>query len=222
MDWPIVPSGLTDLLLRVQRDVGIPMMVTENGVACADEIGADGVVHDEDRIAYVRDHLAATLDAIERGADVRGYYLWTFLDNFEWAWGYDKRFGLVSIDEADLSRHGEGLGALVRRGDRAQRARTDRRRAHVLEHVLDCLRWSTDVFAPVHPRAGPPAQPHGQGGDLRGAHAGRPGDRRADRLPPRAGSRRGRADHRRLPRGRSRGSHPPRADRRGRATRWPG
>ena len=97
MDWPIVPSGLTDLLLRVQRDVGLPMRVTENGMADRDVV-VDGRVHDDARIAYLRDHLAALHDAIERGADVRGYYVWTLLDNFEWAWGYDKRFGIVHVD----------------------------------------------------------------------------------------------------------------------------
>ena len=97
MDWPVVPSGLTDLLLRVQRDVGLPIQVTENGVAARDAV-VDGRVRDDERIAYLRDHLAAVHDAITRGADVRGYYVWTLLDNFEWAWGYDKRFGIVHVD----------------------------------------------------------------------------------------------------------------------------
>jgi beta-glucosidase len=97
MDWPVVPSGLTDLLLRVQRDVGLPIQVTENGVAARDVV-VDGRVRDDERIAYLRDHLAAVHDAIARGADVRGYYVWTLLDNFEWAWGYDKRFGIVHVD----------------------------------------------------------------------------------------------------------------------------
>ena len=97
MGWPIVPSGLTDLLLRVQRDVGLPMRVTENGMAARDVV-VDGRVRDDDRIGYLRDHLAAVHEAMERGADVRGYYVWTLLDNFEWAWGYDKRFGIVHVD----------------------------------------------------------------------------------------------------------------------------
>ncbi len=97
MGWPIVASGLTDLLLRVQRDCGLPIRVTENGMAAHDEL-VDGAVHDDDRISYLRDHLAAVHEAIEHGADVRGYYLWTLLDNFEWAWGYDKRFGIVHVD----------------------------------------------------------------------------------------------------------------------------
>jgi beta-glucosidase len=103
MGWPIVPSGLTDLLLRVHRDTGLPVMVTENGMAAPDPV-VDGAVHDEDRIAYLRDHLAAVHAAIEGGADVRAYYVWTLLDNFEWAWGYDKRFGIVRVDRSTQER----------------------------------------------------------------------------------------------------------------------
>ena len=103
MDWPIVPSALTDLLLRVQRDVGLPVSVTENGLGGRDVV-EEGAVHDDDRIAYLRDHLAAVLEARRGGADVRGYYVWTLLDNFEWAWGYDKRFGLVHVDFTDQRR----------------------------------------------------------------------------------------------------------------------
>jgi beta-glucosidase len=97
MGWPIVPSGLTDLLLRVHRDTGLPMRVTENGMAGRDAV-LDGRVHDADRIDYLHGHLAAVHAAIQQGADVRGYYVWTLLDNFEWAWGYDKRFGIVHVD----------------------------------------------------------------------------------------------------------------------------
>ena len=104
MGWPIVPSGLTDLLVRVQRDVGLPIQVTENGLGGARRGRVDGAVHDHDRIDYLHDHLAAVLDARSRGADVRGYFVWTLLDNFEWAWGYDKRFGLVHVDFADQRR----------------------------------------------------------------------------------------------------------------------
>jgi beta-glucosidase len=83
MGWPIVPAGLTELLVRVHRDVGLPIQVTENGLG-AHDIVEDGRVHDQDRIDYLREHLAAVLHARERGADVRGYYAWTLLDNFEW------------------------------------------------------------------------------------------------------------------------------------------
>jgi beta-glucosidase len=103
MGWPIVPSGLTDLLVRVHHDVGLPIQVTENGLGAHEQLEG-GTVHDQDRIAYLHDHLAAVLDARGRGADVRGYFVWTLLDNFEWAWGYDKRFGLVHVDFTDQRR----------------------------------------------------------------------------------------------------------------------
>ncbi|MBV9821293.1 MAG: beta-glucosidase [Actinobacteria bacterium] len=99
MGWPIVPEAFTDLLLRLHRDFpGLPLTVTENGAAFDDLPGPDGTVHDADRIDYLRSHLAAVHAAIEAGADVRGYYLWSLMDNFEWAWGYSKRFGMVYVD----------------------------------------------------------------------------------------------------------------------------
>ncbi|HEY0166944.1 MAG TPA: beta-glucosidase [Jatrophihabitans sp.] len=105
MGWPIVPEAFTDLLLRVHRDYPeTPMAVTENGAAFDDVLTGDGQVHDLDRIDYVRRHLAAVHAAIEGGADVRGYYLWSFLDNFEWAWGYSKRFGMVHVDYDSQAR----------------------------------------------------------------------------------------------------------------------
>ncbi len=105
MGWSIRPESFTELLLRVAHDYPqIPLMVTENGCAYPDEVSADGGVHDERRIDYVREHLAAVHRAIEAGADVRGYYLWSLMDNFEWAWGYSKRFGMVHVDYDTLVR----------------------------------------------------------------------------------------------------------------------
>jgi beta-glucosidase len=104
MGWPIRPAQLTDLLLRVHREYGLPLVVTENGIAGHDAVAPDGRVPDVERIDYLRDHLGAVLDAVDGGADVRGYYEWTLLDNFEWAWGYDKRFGVVHVDFADQTR----------------------------------------------------------------------------------------------------------------------
>jgi len=99
MGWPIRPGGLTELLLRVHRDhPGLPLYITENGAAFPDRLTADGRVHDDARIDYLRSHLAALHAAIAAGADVRGYYLWSLLDNFEWAYGYAKRFGIVHVD----------------------------------------------------------------------------------------------------------------------------
>jgi len=99
MGWAIHPNGLTRLLARLHRDYpDMPLVVTENGAAYADSRSADGDVHDPDRIAYVRDHLLAVHEAIDAGVDVRGYYVWSLLDNFEWAWGYQRRFGIVFVD----------------------------------------------------------------------------------------------------------------------------
>ncbi|MFE4604184.1 GH1 family beta-glucosidase [Kitasatospora indigofera] len=105
MGWPIDATGLTDLLLDVHRaHPGLPMLITENGAAFDDVPGPDGIVHDADRIAYLHDHLVAVARAIEAGADVRGYYLWSLMDNFEWAYGYAKRFGAVHVDYTTLAR----------------------------------------------------------------------------------------------------------------------
>ena len=99
MGWRIEPASLTELLLRVHRDhPGLPLVITENGAAFDDEVSADGAVHDTDRVDYVRAHLAAVHAAIAQGVDIRGYFLWSLMDNFEWAWGYSKRFGIVHVD----------------------------------------------------------------------------------------------------------------------------
>ncbi|GAA1476951.1 GH1 family beta-glucosidase [Nocardioides aestuarii] len=99
MDWEVQPEGLTRLLMRLHDDYpGVPLVVTENGAAYDDTVGADGSVDDPERLAYLDQHLRAVHAAIEGGADVRGYFAWSFLDNFEWAEGYAKRFGLVHVD----------------------------------------------------------------------------------------------------------------------------
>ncbi|WP_405929447.1 GH1 family beta-glucosidase [Streptomyces griseus] len=98
MDWEITPTELTDLLVRLQRDYALPTVITENGAAFDDTVAADGSVPDADRTAYLADHIAAVVAARARGADVRGYFAWSLMDNFEWAYGYDKRFGIVRVD----------------------------------------------------------------------------------------------------------------------------
>ena len=99
MGWLVDPAGLTELLVRTARTYpDLPLLVTENGAAFADSVDADGQVRDSQRVDYVRAHLAAIMDAIDAGADVRGYQLWSLLDNFEWAWGYARRFGVVRVD----------------------------------------------------------------------------------------------------------------------------
>jgi beta-glucosidase len=96
----VEPAGLVELLehLRGRYPALPPVYLTENGAAYPDTVGADGSVHDPDRIAYLAGHLDAVRTAIDRGVDVRGYFCWSLLDNFEWAFGYDLRFGLVHVD----------------------------------------------------------------------------------------------------------------------------
>jgi beta-glucosidase len=96
---PIVPSGLTDLLVRLRRDYGpLPLMITENGAVFGDVPGPDGRVRDERRVEFLRGHVGAVADAIDQGVPVVGYCHWSLLDNFEWKLGYDQRFGLVHVD----------------------------------------------------------------------------------------------------------------------------
>jgi len=99
MDWEIVPECLTDLLVRLGRDYpGLPMVITENGAAFDDEPDENGFVRDDDRTAFLASHIAAVAAARDAGADVRGYFAWSLMDNFEWSYGYDKRFGIVRLD----------------------------------------------------------------------------------------------------------------------------
>jgi beta-glucosidase len=106
MGWSITPTGLRDLLVSIRRDhpAAPPMLVTENGAAYDDPLTADGSIDDARRIAYLEQHLLAVSDAIADGADVRGYLVWSLLDNFEWAEGYAKRFGIVHVDFGTLRR----------------------------------------------------------------------------------------------------------------------
>ena len=105
MGWTIDPSGLHELIMRYSREApGLRLYITENGAAYDDKPDAEGRVHDPERIAYLRAHLAEVERAIADGADVRGYYLWSLMDNFEWAYGYGKRFGAVYVDYATLER----------------------------------------------------------------------------------------------------------------------
>ncbi len=100
-DWPVVPDGLRETLVGLRAMYGDalpPVYVTESGCAYDDVVDADGAVHDPDRIAYLDAHLRAVAQAVDEGVDVRGYYTWSLLDNFEWAEGFSKRFGLVHVD----------------------------------------------------------------------------------------------------------------------------
>lgn len=102
MGWEVQPEGLSRLLHRINDEytapAGASIYVTENGAAYDDTVAADGAVHDADRAEFLRLHLDAILDTIAQGVQVKGYFYWSLLDNFEWAWGYEKRFGLVRVD----------------------------------------------------------------------------------------------------------------------------
>lgn len=105
MDWPVDADGLYELLTRLRDDLpGVPLVITENGAAYDDYADPSGEVHDPERVEYLRAHLSAVHRAIGAGADVRGYFLWSLLDNFEWAYGYSKRFGVVHVDFATQRR----------------------------------------------------------------------------------------------------------------------
>ncbi len=123
MDWEIVPEGLTELLLRLHRDYGLPMVITENGAAFDDIAEEDGAVRDVARIGYFRDHLRAVAAARARGARVDGYFAWSLLDNFEWAEGYGKRFGLVRVDYDTQRRTVKDSGHWYRETVRLTRGR---------------------------------------------------------------------------------------------------
>jgi beta-glucosidase len=104
MGWEIYPDGLTELLLRLHRDYPVPALyVKENGGAFKDKL-VDGQVHDIDRKAYIASHIAAVGDALALGVPMAGYMVWSLLDNFEWASGYEKRFGIVHVDYATQRR----------------------------------------------------------------------------------------------------------------------
>ncbi|MFT7120650.1 MAG: beta-glucosidase [Neolewinella sp.] len=110
MGWPIVPWGLREMLLWISNRYGNPeIYITENGCAMPDSV-VDGEVVDPRRIDYINDYLSAVHEAIEGGADVRGYFVWSLMDNFEWASGYDKRFGMIYIDFETMERRLKASG----------------------------------------------------------------------------------------------------------------
>ena len=119
MGWEINPDGLRHLLVRLGREYPSlpPLYVTENGSAWDDVVEPDGSINDVDREQYLLDHVDAVARAITEGADVRGYFVWSLLDNFEWAWGYDKRFGIVRVDydtqHRTIKRSGHAFRALI-------------------------------------------------------------------------------------------------------------
>ena len=105
MGWEVHAPGFERLLVRLEKEYQLPpIYITENGAAFPDVNDGSGVIHDPRRIAYLYTHLEAVARAIQQGVDVRGYFVWSLLDNFEWAWGYGKRFGIVYVDYATQTR----------------------------------------------------------------------------------------------------------------------
>jgi beta-glucosidase len=105
MGWEVDPAGLHDVLTRVHREYPhLPLYITENGAAFDDEPTPGDGVRDPERIAYLDSHFRVARKAIDDGVDLRGYFVWTLMDNFEWGWGFSKRFGLVHVDYETLRR----------------------------------------------------------------------------------------------------------------------
>ncbi len=149
--WPVIPAGLRDMLLELRARYGDalpPIYVTENGCSRDDVPAADGTVADPERISYLDGHLRALHEAMTAGVDVRGYFVWSLIDNFEWAEGYHQRFGLVYVDFATRARLPKDSYAWYRDLIAAQRLADQRRPAS----------------SPARARAGPPAGPGAGGG----------------------------------------------------------
>jgi beta-glucosidase len=100
--------------MKVWKEYGKPMFVTENGCSYDDGPGADGKVHDQRRVDYLRGYIGQVGRALDEGADVRGYYLWSLMDNFEWAFGFSQRFGIVHVDFETLKRTVKDSGEFYR------------------------------------------------------------------------------------------------------------
>jgi beta-glucosidase len=99
MGWIVDADGLYDLLTRLSKDApGLALLITENGCAAEDYVNPEGLVHDPERVRYLHQHLAAAGRAVADGVNLAGYYVWSLLDNFEWGWGYQKRFGIIFVD----------------------------------------------------------------------------------------------------------------------------
>ncbi|WP_066298011.1 GH1 family beta-glucosidase [Arthrobacter luteolus] len=106
MNWEVNPDGLRQLLVRLSKEYPElpPLYITENGAAYDDVVSEAGTVPDSDRTRFILDHVNAVKEAIGQGADVRGYFVWSLLDNFEWSWGYEKRFGIIHVDYTTQER----------------------------------------------------------------------------------------------------------------------
>ena len=99
MGWENSPESMYDLLTRIKKEyTKLPLYITENGAAYDDVVTEDNKIHDIERINFIKVHLQVMLDFIKEGGNLKGYYLWSFMDNFEWSFGYSKRFGMVYVN----------------------------------------------------------------------------------------------------------------------------
>ena len=109
MGWEVYPEGLHDVLIRLRDEYAVPSIyITENGAAFADVRSHDGAVRDPEREAFLEAYIGAVGRAVAAGVPVHGYFVWSLLDNFEWGWGYGKRFGIVYVDYPTLERVPKG------------------------------------------------------------------------------------------------------------------
>jgi beta-glucosidase len=120
MGWEVYPPGLTETLCDLDSRYGHPLLyVTENGAAFDDVVGPDGKIHDERRRQYLESHIKAAARAIDQGVNLGGYFVWSLLDNFEWGFGYSKRFGIVRVDyttqERTIKDSGHWYAGVIRR-----------------------------------------------------------------------------------------------------------
>jgi len=99
MDWEVYPQGIYEVLKKVQNDYSPrAIYITENGVAFLDKLDKEAKVKDDQRISYLKEHISFVHKAIEEGIKLKGYFVWSLMDNFEWTYGYSKRFGLIYVD----------------------------------------------------------------------------------------------------------------------------
>src|SRR5690606_23903756 len=173
MDWAIDPTGIETLLLRLTHEYGARRLyVTENGSAFPDTVRPDGTVDDPERRAYLEDHIAACASAARKGAPLAGYFAWSLLDNFEWAYGYDKRFGLVHVDYATQTRTIKGSGHRYAEIIRPHRGRDTRAACPRCGPSADHASAEGDPRVPRLPRARPRAVPPAQ--EVRTVHTDDP------------------------------------------------
>lgn len=134
MNWEVNPDGLRQLLVRLSKEYPElpPLYITENGAAYDDVVSEAGTVPDSDRTRFILDHVNAVKEAIGQGADVRGYFVWSLLDNFEWSWGYEKRFGIIHVDYTTQERTIKDSGLAY-----AEYAEAARRKARALLYGND-------------------------------------------------------------------------------------